>query len=130
MARIGGSSGFTLIEVLVALLIVGIAFSAIMGTAGVSVDALGDTKRRLAALYVAQNRLAVTRVDSTGENPVFPGVFTGIDKQSSTKFYWRETVTRPPGYPVTHVVVEVFPDDRYKASLATLQGYVLARIDQ
>ena len=53
-----GDDGFTLIEVLVALLILAIATAGLIGAAEAHVDAIRSLQGRAAAQWVAENRIA------------------------------------------------------------------------
>ncbi len=61
--------GFTLIEVLVALAIVGVSLGAVLRTLGVGVDGVLGMRERSLAQWAAENRLAELRLQRTLVNP-------------------------------------------------------------
>ena len=63
------SGGFTLVEVLVALAIVGVALGAVLRTLGVGVDGVLGMRERSLAQWAAENRLAELRLQRTLLNP-------------------------------------------------------------
>jgi general secretion pathway protein I len=128
-ARISGSglrsaapaSGFTLIEILVALTILAVALAAGMRSVAQSTDAATLLKQRTLALWVAQNRLALAQI----ANPWPPlGAREGVALQARSGFVWRETVggTPNPGFRKIDITVAdpVQPD----YVLARLVGYI------
>ncbi|MBC7203457.1 MAG: type II secretion system minor pseudopilin GspI [Pusillimonas sp.] len=70
MSDDSNQQGFTLVEVLIALAIVGIALAAGMRALGLSVDGTRALQQRTLALQAAENRLAELRL--SGQMPV-PG---------------------------------------------------------
>lgn len=63
-ARPPGDTGFTLIEVLVALAILAVAAAGLIGAAERHVDTIRALERRTAALWVAENHVAELTVSS------------------------------------------------------------------
>ena len=61
--------GFTLIEVLIALAIVGVALGACIRAMGMGVDGVLAMQERSLALWAAENRLAELRLQRTLLNP-------------------------------------------------------------
>lgn len=58
----GGEDGFSLIEALVALLILGVTTAGLIRAAEAHVDSIRGMERRAAAQWVAENRLAEARL--------------------------------------------------------------------
>jgi general secretion pathway protein I len=111
--------GFTLLEVLVALAIVGIALAAAVRASGVSVDSSAQVRERLLATWVAQNRLA-----ELSARRVFPevGVSSGSSTQGGRDFSWEETVGGTPNADFRRVEIRVRAGGDHVA--ATLVGYL------
>src|SRR5215212_2667824 len=84
------ASGFTLVEILVALAVVAVALSAGMRAVAQSADAATLLKQRTLALWVAQNRLARAQLESP--SPALGGR-NGEAVQAGTTFVWRESVS-------------------------------------
>lgn len=117
-----GRTGFTLIEVLVALAIVSIALLAALRAAGQGTSGAGDLRARLFAGWVAENLLAEHRA----RGDWLPlGVQRGAGRQGGMDFTWREEVTALPSPAFRRVDVFVYaaPDESH--SLARLTGFVV-----
>ena len=114
-------NGFTLLETLVALAIVGIAMAAAMRSTHFAVDTVADLKARTAAAWVAQNvsnELRATRL--------FPeaGATSGKAAQGNQEFLWRQEVSMTPNYSFRRVEVKVFLPDRPEHAVARQVSYV------
>lgn len=113
-------SGFTLLEVLVALVIIAIALGAAIRAAHIATDSAFKMKQRLVATWVAQNRLAETRARRLWPNP---GVNNGEVQQAGMTFIWQETVSDATDPMFRKVEVKVFNVNDKDYALATLVGY-------
>jgi general secretion pathway protein I len=98
--------GFTLVEVLVALAVLGIALAAVLHTIGQSIDVATGLRARTLALWVAQERAVEHRlrgewpeVDTTDGTMIFAG----------DEWRWRERVTsnRTPFGETRRIDIEV-----------------------
>jgi general secretion pathway protein I len=114
-------SGFTLVEVLVALAIIAVALAAGFRSVAQSADSATALKSRTLALWVAQNRLAAAQLES----PAPPaGERTGTDTQAGAAFSWRETVSGTPNPAFRKIEIEVGDAARPDYTLARLVGYL------
>jgi general secretion pathway protein I len=107
--------GFTLVEILVALAIFGVALTAALRACAMATDTALDFRERLLAGWVAENRLAeyqLGRLPELGEN-------TGTAVQGGIAFRWRERVSATQTPSQRRVEIEV--------SLADVSGHFLAR---
>ena len=112
-----GQGGFTLAEVLVALVVLTVALSAIMHTVAQSAQTSIALRDRAQALWVAQDRLTLHQLRRD-----WPGLdtATGHDEVNGRQWYWREKVTSSEGGPDLRLVdVEI---------RATEDGQVLAHL--
>ena len=82
-------SGFTLIEVLIALAIVAVGLSAAVRATTQVTSAAEDMKARTFAVWIAQDRLAEHAARRTWPNP---GVSQGTAGQAHLQFVWRESI--------------------------------------
>ena len=100
--------GFTLLETLVALAIVGISMAAAMRSTRFAIDTVGDLKARTAAAWVAQN--VTNQLLASG---LFPeaGASGGKASQGSQEFSWRQEVSVTPNYSFRRVEIKVFLSD-------------------
>jgi len=116
-----GRSGFTLVEILVALAIIAIALSAGMRALAQATDGAAALKSRTLALWVAQNRLAAAQI----ANP-WPSLaaFEGDATQAGIRYVWRATVTSTPNPSFRKIEITVAAPDLPNYQLARLVGYL------
>lgn len=115
-------SGFTLVEVLVALAIVAIALMAALRAAGQGANAAGELRARQFALWVAENRLA----EHHARGDWLPaGIAGGTQTQGGTEFTWREDVAATPNPAFRRVDIYVFAASEPARHLAHLAGFVV-----
>lgn len=102
-------SGFTLIEVLVALFVVATALAA-LGFAGArALDTQAGIEARTFALWAADNRLAETRL----EGSLRPGTTRGQVQIANRDWRWRRTIELAPGGQLWRIDVTILDaDDR------------------
>lgn len=113
------ASGFTLVEVLVALTIVAVALAAGFRSVAQSAETATALKARTLALWVAQNRLAAAQI----ETPAV-GEAAGNEAQAGALFAWRQTVSGTPNPAFRRVEIVVADAARSDYVLARLVGYV------
>ena len=117
------SSGFTLVEVLVALAIVAIALAAVSRSAATSSTTAAEVKLRALAGFVAENRLG--ELEARRAWPAV-GVSEGIERQAGIDFPWRIEVFATQHPLLRRVEVQVGDPAGRMQVLRTLVG-VLAR---
>lgn len=119
----GYFSGFTLIEVLVALAIIAIALGAGLRAAAVTTDNTLALRERTLAHWVAENQLARLRVA-----PELPplGRMDGEAEQAGERFIWLAVVESTPNPNFRRVVLSVRRQDS-ALILAELQGFATGR---
>ncbi len=112
-----GQRGFTLIEVLVALGILAIALAATVRASSMATDGALESRERLLALWVAQNRVA-----SYSAGLPFPdiGERSGEDIEAGLVFTWHETIEGTPN--------PWFRSVQIRVSGPRTPGYVLAKV--
>ena len=120
--RCGKRTGFTLIEVLVALAIVSIALMAALRAAGQGTNTVGELRSRLLAGWVAENMLAEHRA----RRDWLPlGIQRGSGREGGLDFTWREEVIATPNPSFRRVDVRVFATAEESHALAHLAGFVV-----
>lgn len=103
-----GSCGFTLIEVLVALAIVGLGMSAVLGALGSAADATLYLRDRTFAEWVGLNHLAEVRLRGT----VPPtGKSDGDLEYAGRRWHWRQEVEATQVQGMVRIDVKVRPAD-------------------
>jgi general secretion pathway protein I len=112
--------GFTLIEVLVALAVIGIAMAAAVRATVAVTDESITLRRHLAGGWVAQNRINGYTVRND-----FPsvGLRTGVANEAGLDFEWKETVSDTPNAAFRRVEVRVTAPNSDHAD-AILIGYI------
>lgn len=114
------SSGFTLLEVLVALVVVAVAVAA-LGRAGSQVlDSQADLERRTWALWVADNALAEVQL----EVGVSPGQRQGSTDMGERTWYWEMLIEPAPGGELLRVDVAVFDSPRRDSPVIMHTGFL------
>ena len=115
-------SGFTLLEVLVALFILAITMAAVSRTASSSIHHVDALRTRVIADWVAQNRLALHQ--ARGDYPP-PGIQSGEESQAGQSYRWQEEVIATPNPTMRRIVVNVYAPDDAKHTLRELNGYLV-----
>jgi general secretion pathway protein I len=119
--RVKGT-GFTLIEVLVALAIIAIALLASLRAAGQGVATLDQLRARLLAGWVAENLLAEHRA----RGDWLPlGIRRGTEREGEIEFGWREEVVATPHPAFRRVDVFVYAAPGESRALAHLTGFAV-----
>jgi general secretion pathway protein I len=99
------SRGFTLIEVLIALLVIALGVGALLSTLTSSADTVGRLREKSLAEWVALNRISEVRLSKTRPGV---GVTSGtLDKFAEGRWTWRQTVTDPGIAGILRVEVQV-----------------------
>lgn len=98
--------GFTLVEVLVAIVIVALGSAAVLSSLRTAADSAARQRERMFAGYVAMNRLVETRLE-----PEWPAVGTseGAVEMAGVRWQWRQEITRTPFAGVLQVTVSARP---------------------
>lgn len=118
MMRVGNDSGFTLIEVLVALFVVATALAA-LGYAGArALDSQAGLEARTLALWAADNRLAETRLDRS----LRAGTSGGNVRIGKHDWRWRRQIEPAPGGQLWRVDVTIL--DTENRPVFTHTGFV------
>lgn len=118
----GTPHGFTLLEVLVALAILAVALAASLRATGIAASSSEGLRDRLAATWVAQNRLALHQAQRDWPKPGNSG---GEAELGGMRFQWQEVVSDTPNPRFRRLEVKVFVPGRLDAPLAQLTGYAV-----
>lgn len=113
-------SGFTLLEMLVALLILAVALSAAFRALGATTVSASSLQSHLLGDWVAANRLAELRAIAA-----WPDVGGGEGQvtQGGRLFRWREEIKPTPNPLFRRVDISVFDEDGVNA-VSRLSGFV------
>lgn len=80
--------GFTLIEVMVALVVVALALPALIVTMYTQVDGTGYIRDKSIAQWVASNQLAEVRLQVASNGQIFRGRRSGSSTMGQRDWYW------------------------------------------
>jgi general secretion pathway protein I len=114
-------AGFTLIEVLVALVILAVALTAAMRAANAGIDSASDTKARFAAGLVVKNRIAELQ---SGLAPSDLTRRTGVETQAGVPITWTVEFTGTPNPLVRRAAATASTQADPGRQLASLTAYV------
>lgn len=81
--------GVMLVEVLVALLVVGIALPAIIAQISAQAEATADLRDRSYAQWVAQNQLELIRLSYALGGELFTGEMSGEVEMAARSWHWQ-----------------------------------------
>lgn len=115
-------SGFTLVEVLVALFILAITMAAVSRTASSSIHHAEALRTRITADWVAQNRLALHQARGDW---LPTGIQSGEEEQAGQNYPWREEIIATPNPTMRRIVVRVSAPDDKQHTLRELSGYLV-----
>ena len=112
--------GFTLIEVLVALLVLGLALLALTRTAASQVQNFGALRERTLAGWLAQDVLAETRI-ATHVPPL--GSSDGLRQFAGRQWRWQLDVKPTDVASIRRLAVRVFGADDRDTPLVEINGF-------
>ena len=115
------SSGFTLLEILVALAVVAIALSAIVNEVSTNVKNASRLRDKTFAHWVAMNKIAEWH--TSGDWPS-PGESHGDVQMADQEWYWSLKVSNTDDDDVRRMDVEVSANEDATTPDATLIAYI------
>ncbi len=118
------ASGFTLLEVLVAMAVIAVALGATVRALGQAADIGGALADRTVARWVAEDHIALLRAELP-RNPVAIGTRDGQVVQDGRNWRWREIASDPPESPFRRVEVHVRIDDGGTGDQASITAFLL-----
>ncbi len=114
------NSGFTLIEVMVALTIIAISLGALLSTSGTQANSASYLKLKTLAHWVAVNELTQLRI--AREFPA-TGDKKGSTEMANKEWYWTRTTKETEDKNARQVTFSVYQDKQRKKNLTSLTGY-------
>ena len=122
--------GFTLIEVLIALVILSIALAAAARAANIATVGAEESKLRTLATWVAQNRIA--ELTATRSFPS-SGIATGKSAMGGVDFEWQQTASDTPNAAFRKIEMRVYrPGSRVNdpQTLVSLTAYMVRPVGE
>ena len=118
-------SGFTLVEVMVALAVVAVALPALLLTLSQQLDGVRYLDDRARAQWVAANRLAELRLILTAKGTLQSGTVSGTEELAGREWYWwsEGVETQLPGF-FRYEITVADSDAGRDTPLHTLDGYL------
>jgi len=116
-----GSSGFTLLEVVIALAIISLALGAAIRASGFGADKGYELQQRTLAGWVVSN--VTNELMATRSFPEM-GALDGKAKQGKFEFVWRQETGPTPNLSFRRVEIKVFSADKPDDVLAHQVSYV------
>lgn len=113
--------GFTLLEVLIALAVLALGMTAVIGAAGSSTRLGSELRDRTFADWVAMNELTSIRLAKTAPGS---GSLNGDADMAGEKWHWKATITTTADPNLLRIDVVVAPEDKPDDTLETVSGFM------
>jgi general secretion pathway protein I len=122
-----GASGFTLIEVLVALVIVAFGAGALMSTLTSAADTLGHLRDKSFAEWIALNQISEARLDVSRPRP---GEASGEIEYAGQRWRWHRQITDQGMFDMLRIEMTVSrtAGGDKEPALATAWGFVGGKV--
>ena len=118
------SAGFTLVEVMVAVMVISISISALLFQMMSTVDDTGYLRDKTIAQWVALNQLEQAYLKNSASNKIPDRESSGSETMGGRKWFWqmKPVKTQADGFIQLKVSVSLSEDD--DSSLVTVTGLV------
>lgn len=116
--------GFTLLEVLVALVVVGLALTAVIRAGTQQAQAQGTLRSLTLATWVAGNVIEQTRIDN---QPLTPSRRQGRAVMGHDDYFWEMEISATDIPGIARLEVAVFADSGRRARVTELTGFAAAQ---
>ncbi|VAX06771.1 hypothetical protein MNBD_GAMMA26-1242 [hydrothermal vent metagenome] len=113
--------GFTLLEVLIAMVVIGIALLALASTGSKQVNQLQQLQQQTLAHWVAQN--VITEFRLAGIHP--PGETSGVEKMGQQNWYWLLNAATASDPLLLRLDVQVYADSGHQQLVLAETGFSL-----
>jgi len=113
--------GFTLIEIIIALLVISVALGAVINTTSSSVRHGTHIKEKTIALWVAQNHIAEITM---GQQWLSSGTNAQEAKMAGKAWFIQNKITQTPDQNIRRMDISVYSDKKIETKLVTLTAYI------
>ncbi|MCP3851935.1 MAG: type II secretion system minor pseudopilin GspI [Gammaproteobacteria bacterium] len=118
----GAQSGFTLIEIIIALVVISVALGAVITTTGNSVKHGAHIKDKTIALWVAQNTIADIHIKKSW---LATGVVNDNVTMAGQQWYIKNNIVQTPDENMRKMEVSVFSDKKTEDKLVSVIAYIV-----
>lgn len=116
------NKGLTLIEVLIALAIVGIALTAVIKAASQSIRSTDYLQNKAIAVLVAKNLLSEARTNVL-RLPDAPGKLNETSEVLGKAWYWTAYQERTPNKHIKKIMIDVYTQEARTSPIISLESY-------
>lgn len=115
------ASGFTLVEVLVALAVVALAVTTVLVSMMRQIDGTAYLREKMLAHWVAENQLELALLKNAHTNQLPQDTQSGNVEMAGSTWYWRAEPKRTAAQGFIQLEISVYAsEDKNASSLATL----------
>jgi len=118
------SRGFTLVEVMVALLIVAVAISALLFQMMSNIDSTAHLRDKTIAHWVALNQLELLYLENAQGNKLVQRERSGKVEMASREWYWRINPQPSLAEGFEQIAVSVSTEEGDDTSVVTVMGLI------
>ena len=128
MTTSNSARGFTLIEVMVALMVIAIALPALLMALGQQLDSTAYLRDKSAAQWVANNKLVEIRLELARSGVLFRGERSGEETMGGRDWFWEMDSEETPveDFYRTEVRVGLLENNKERVPVYTLVGFMTA----
>lgn len=118
----GCQQGFTLIEIIIALVVISVALGAVIATTGNSVKHGAHIKEKTMALWVAQNTIAEASIT---KNWLTTGMKSSDAAMAGRKWFIKNNVIQTPDKNIRRMDVSIYTDEAAQNKVVALTAYIV-----
>ena len=118
------SGGFTLIEVMVAMMIVAVGISALLYQTMNTIDNTAYLRDKTIAQWVALNQLELVYLENQNTNRLINRERSGTETMAGQEWYWQLKPERTAGDNFIQVKVSVRAAEDDESAIATISGII------
>ena len=118
--------GFTLIEIIIALVVISVALGAVIATTGNSVKHGAHIKEKTIALWVAQNTIADILIK---KNWLSTGIKSQDVNMAGRQWFIKNNVIQTPDNNIRKMEVSIYTDNKSQNKIVSLIAYIVKSQD-